>query len=86
MADLPVIIPKLIGIIGFAGVGLYHVICAKQISRIYQANTRNLKGALRILYSPRVYGSRWFVWVIRAEGAFLLAVGLAILLLTLQRR
>lgn len=86
MENLPVIIPELIGVVGFAAIGLYHLLYAQRISRKYRESTRGLKGALAISFPAKIYGSKAFVWIVRLEGVFLLLIGIAILVLLVKKR
>jgi hypothetical protein len=73
MANLPVIIPQLIGIIGFAHIGIYHLRNAESIAKGYYERVRHSNRALRILFPAWFYGSRaydyaYLISLSRVEG------------------
>lgn len=84
MADLPIVIPRVLAIIGFASVGLYYLVCAKNISRRLYERTANYKGRMRYFYSPDFYRSHQFIWTLRSGGILSLLISIFILVLTIK--
>ena len=84
MANLPIIIPRVLGIVGFASVGLYYLIYAKNISRRLYERTADYKDLMRYFYPSEFYGSKRFIWTLRLGGFLSLLISIFILILTIK--
>jgi hypothetical protein len=84
MADLPIVIPRVVGIVGFASMGLYYVIYAKNISHRLYERTSDYKGVMRYFYPSEFCRSKRFIWTLRLGGILSLLVSIFILILTIK--
>ena len=75
---------KLIGAAAFIYAGVYHLRYAKQLSDISVQNILRAPPWVQLFFPVRYYGSSFYVWGLRASGAIMLLVGLALFVLVFQ--
>jgi len=86
MGNLSLIVPRILGIVAFASVGLYYLLRAKHISHRLSERTVDYKGVMHYLYPSEFYRSKSFVWILRSGGILSLLISLLILIITIKAR